>query len=105
MEERNAKNPPKFLTYGELKGKVNMCCMENETEKIIVNANGALRAALMEIGDELIDLMQEFENEEIKIKVFRNYENEIGDIKLKIKVDGWKVLEITANDFTPYFGD
>lgn len=82
-----------------------MCCMGNETEKIIVNTNGALRAALMEIGDELIDLMQELENEEIKIKVFRNYENETGNIELKIKVDGWKVLEMKVNDFASYSED
>lgn len=82
-----------------------MCCMKNETEKIIVNANGALRAALVEIGDELIDLMQELENEEIKIKVFRNYENETGDIELKVKVDGRKVLEMKVNDFSLYSED
>lgn len=43
MEERNAKNPPKFFAYGEL--------------------------------------------------------------KFKAKVDGQKVLEMKANDFSPYFGD
>lgn len=40
---------------------------------------------------------------EIKINVSQDYET--GDLHFKAKVDGKKVLEMKANDFTPYFGD
>lgn len=40
---------------------------------------------------------------EIKLSVSRDYET--GELKFKAKVDGQKVLEMKANDFTPYFED
>lgn len=83
-----------------------MCCehCENgfdlETDEIIVDTGGALRATLMEMGDFLIDLCKELNVEEIKLNVSQDYES--GDVVFKAKVDGNKVLEITANDFVPY---
>ena len=72
----------------------------NPEEDIIVNAGGAVRAVLMDIGDVLIDLCKGLNIDEIKIKVSQNYDTE--NIMLKAKVDGETVLEITANDFEPY---
>ena len=87
-----------------------MCCehCENEIdfnpeEDIIVNAGGAVRSVLMDIGDVLIDMCNGLDIDEIKIKVSHNYDT--GDTTFKAKVDGEKVLEITANDFVPYFAD
>lgn len=75
----------------------------NPEEDIIVDTGGAVRAVLMNIGDVLIDLCKELDIDEIKIKVSQNYDTE--NIVLKAKVDGEKVLEITANDFIPYITD
>ena len=109
MEERNAKNQPKFFAYGELKGDKPMCehC-ENEfefnpEEDVIVDTSGAVRAVLMDMGDVLMDLCKGLDTGEIKLSVSRDYET--GKLKFKAKVDGQKVLEMKANDFSPYFGD
>ena len=85
-----------------------MCCEHcendfNPEEDIIVNAGGAVRAVLMDIGDVLIDLCKELNIDEIKIKVSQNYDTE--SIMLKAKVDGETVLEIKSNDFVPYITD
>lgn len=82
-----------------------MCCEHcesdfNPEEDIIVDTGGAVRSVLMDIGDVLIDLCNGLDIDEIKIKVSHNYGT--GDTILKAKVDGEKVLEITANDFVPY---
>ena len=109
MEERNAKNQPKFFAYGELKGDKPMCehC-ENEfefnpEEDVIVDTSGAVRAVLMDMGDVLMDICKGLDTGEIKLSVSRDYET--GKLKFKAKVDGQKVLEMKANDFSPYFGD
>lgn len=75
----------------------------NPEEDIIVNAGGAVRAVLMDIGDVLIDLCKGLSIDEIKIKVSQNYDTE--NIMLKAKVDGETVLEIKSNDFVPYITD
>lgn len=75
----------------------------NPEEDIIVNAGGAVRAVLMDIGDVLIDLCKGLNIDEIKIKVSQNYDTE--NIMLKAKVDGETVLEIKSNDFVPYITD
>lgn len=87
-----------------------MCCAhcENEFEfdledDIIVSPGGALRATLMDMGDFLMDVLQEIEAGELKISVSHNYET--GDVEFKAKVDSRKVLEIKANDFVPYLAD
>ena len=85
-----------------------MCCEHcendfNPEEDIIVNAGGAVRAVLMDIGDVLIDLCKGLNIDEIKIKVSQNYDTE--NIMLKAKVDGETVLEIKSNDFVPYIAD
>lgn len=82
-----------------------MCCEHcekdfNPEEDIIVDTGGAIRSVLMDIGDVLIDICQGLEIGEIKIKVSQNYDTE--ETVFKAKVDGEKVLEITANDFVPY---
>lgn len=84
-----------------------MCCEHcesdfNPEEDIIVDTGGAVRSVLMDIGDVLIDMCNGLDIDEIKIKVSHNYDT--GDTILKAKVDGEKVLEITANDFVPYIG-
>lgn len=84
-----------------------MCCEHcendfNPEDDIIVDTGGAVRSALMGIGDALIDLCNGLDIDEIKIKVSHNYDT--GDTVFKAKVDGEKVLEITANDFVPYIG-
>ena len=85
-----------------------MCCEHfendfNHEEDIIVDTGGAVRSVLMDIGDVLIDLYKDLDIGEIKIKVSHNYDT--GDTTFKAKVDGEKVLEITANDFVPYITD
>lgn len=70
---------------------------------IIVDVGGAARSVLMCVGDALIDLCNELGIDEIKIKASQNYE--AGETVLKAKVDGEKVLKITANDFVPYIAD
>lgn len=85
-----------------------MCCEHcendfNSEEDIIVDTGGAVRSVLMGIGDVLIDICKGLDIDEIKINVSRDYET--GELKFKAKVDGQKVLEMKANDFTPYFGD
>lgn len=97
----------KFSPYGEQEG-VHMCCEHcendfNPEEDIIVNAGGAVRAVLMDVGDVLIDICKGLDIDEIKIKVSHNYDTE--ETVFKAKVDGEKVLEITANDFVPYITD
>lgn len=57
----------------------------------------------MDIGDVLFSLCNGLKLDEIKIKVFRNYDT--GKTTFKAKVDGEKVLEITANDFEPHLAD
>lgn len=85
-----------------------MCCEHcendfNPEEDILVDTGGAVRSVLMEISDVLIGLCNGLELDEIKIKVSHNYNT--GDTTFKAKVDGEKVLEITANDFVPYIAD
>ena len=87
-----------------------MCCENyekefdfNPEEDILVNAEGAVRSVLMDAGDVLMTMCKGFDIGEIKINVTQNYET--GELKFKAKVDGQKVLEMKANDFTPYFGD
>lgn len=75
----------------------------NPEEDILVDAGGAVRTVLMDMGDVLMDICKGLDIDEIKIKVSHNYDT--GDTVFKAKVDGEKVLEITANDFVPYFGD
>lgn len=85
-----------------------MCCEHcendfNPEEDILVDIGGAARSVLMDIGDVLFSLCNGQELDEIKIKVFRNYDT--GKTTFKAKVDGEKVLEITANDFEPHLAD
>ena len=75
----------------------------NPEEDVIVDTSGAVRSVLMDIGDVLIDMCNRLDIDEIKLKVSQNYDTE--NIVLKAKVDGDKVLEITANDFVPYITD
>lgn len=75
----------------------------NPEEDIIVDTAGASRSVLMDIGDVLFSLCNGLKLDEIKIKVSHNYDT--GDTTFKAKVDGEKVLEITANDFVPYIAD
>ena len=75
----------------------------NPEEDIIVDTAGASRSVLMDIGDVLFSLCNGLKLDEIKIKVFRNYDT--GKTTFKAKVDGEKVLEITANDFEPHLAD
>ena len=75
----------------------------NLEEDILVDDGGAVRSVLMDAGDVLMTMCKGFDIGEIKISVFRDYET--GELKFKAKVDGQKVLEMKANDFTPYFGD
>ena len=73
----------------------------NPEEDILVNAEGAVRSVLMDIGDVLIDICKGLDIDEIKINVSQDYET--GELKFKAKVDGQKVLEVKANDFVPWF--
>ena len=84
-----------------------MCCENcekefefNPEEDVIVDIGGAVRSILMDAGDVLMDICKCFDIGEIKINVSQDYET--GELKFKAKVDGYKVLEITANDFDPY---
>ena len=74
-----------------------MCCENcekefdfNPEEEMIVDIGGAVRSVLMDTGDVLMTMCKGFD---------------IGELKFKAKVDGQKVLEMKANDFTPHFGD
>ena len=87
-----------------------MCCehCENEfdfnpEEDILVDIGGAVRSVLMDVGDVLMDMCKGLDIGEIKINVSRDYET--GELKFKAKIDGEKVLEITANGFVPYVTD
>ena len=71
----------------------------NPEEDVIVDIGGAVRSVLMDVGDVLMDLCKGLDIGEIKINVSQDYD---GELKFKAKVDGDKVLEITANDFEPY---
>ena len=75
----------------------------NPEEDVIVDTSGAVRAVLMDMGDVLMDICKGLDTGEIKLSVSRDYET--GKLKFKAKVDGQKVLEMKANDFTPYFED
>lgn len=75
----------------------------NPEDDILVDAGGAVRAVLMDMGDVLMNLCKGLDIGEIKINVSQNYET--GNLNFKAKVDGKKVLEMKANDFVPYFGD
>mgnify|MGYP005799368741 CR=1 FL=1 len=75
----------------------------NLEEDILVDDGGAVRSVLMDMGDVLMDLCKALDIGEIKLSVSRDYET--GELKFKAKVDGEKVLEITANDFVPYITD
>ena len=84
-----------------------MCCENcekefdfNPEEDILVDTGGAVRSVLMDVGDVLIDMCKDLDIDEIKIKVSHSYDT--GDTAFKAKVDGEKVLEITANNFVPY---
>ena len=68
-----------------------------------MNTGGAVRSGLMDVGYVLMTMCKGFDIGEIKINVSRDYET--GELKFKAKVDDQKVLEMKANDFTPYFGD
>ena len=72
----------------------------NPEEDVIVDIGGAIRSVLMDVGDVLMEMCKGFDLEEIKIKVSQDIDP--NHITLKAKVDGEKVLEITANDFVPY---
>ena len=78
-------------------------CCDSETNDIIVSKDGAIRYVLREIGCKLVDLCRDLDIDKIKIKVYKDYDT--GELKFKAKVDGQKVLEMKANDFTPYFED
>lgn len=75
----------------------------NPEEEMIVDTGGAVRSVLMDIGDVLLDICKGLDIDEIKINVSQDCETD--ELKFKAKVDGQKVLEMKANDFTPYFGD
>lgn len=94
------------LEYKAIKAKLkednNMHCehrenyFEPETEGIMVDANGVIRAILMSVGDVLIDLCNDMEINDLKINVSYDFDN--GSTTLKAKVDGENVLKITANN-------
>lgn len=94
------------LEYKAIKAKLkednNMHCehrenyFEPETEGIMVDANGVIRVILMSVGDVLIDLCNDMEINELKINVSYDFDN--GSTTLKAKVDGEKVLKITASN-------
>lgn len=75
----------------------------NPEEEMIVDTGGAVRSILMDMGDVLMDLCKCLDIGEIKINVSQDCET--GELRFKAKVDGQRVLEMKANDFTPYFGD
>lgn len=87
-----------------------MCCENcekefdfNPEEDVIVDIGGAVRSVLMDVGDVLMDFCKGLDIGEIKIKVSHNYDTE--ETVFKAKVDGEKVLEITADDFSQYYED
>ena len=87
-----------------------MCCENcekefdfNPEEDVLVDTGGAVRSVLMDVGDVLMTMCKGFDIGEIKIKVSHDYDTE--ETVFKAKVDGEKVLEITANDFVPYITD
>lgn len=69
-------------------------------EDILVDTGGAVRSVLMDVGDVLMDMCKGLDITEIKLKVSHDFDTD--QITFKAKVDGDKVLEITANDFEPY---
>ena len=69
-------------------------------EDTIVDTDGAVRSVLMDVGDVLMDMCKGLDIAEIKLKVSHDFGTD--QITFKAKVDGDKVLEITANDFEPY---
>ena len=75
----------------------------NPEEDILADVGGAVRSVLMDMGDALMNLCSGFDIGEIKINVSQDYET--GELKFKAKVDGYKVLEMKANDVASYFGD
>ena len=75
----------------------------NPEEDILVDIGGAVRSVLMDVGDVLMTMCKGLDIGEVKLSVSRDYET--GKLKFKAKADGQKVLEMKANDFTPYFGD
>ena len=75
----------------------------NPEEDVLVDTGGAVRTVLMDIGDVLMDMCKGLDIGEIKINVSQDYET--GELKFKAKVDGYKVLEMKANDVASYFGD
>ena len=75
----------------------------NPEEDTLVDTGGAVRTVLMDVGDVLMTMCKGFDIGEIKIKISHNYDT--GDTVFKAKVNGEKVLEITANDFVPYVTD
>lgn len=75
----------------------------NQEEDILVGDGGVVRSVLMDTGDVLMTMCKGLDIGEIKINVSQDCET--GDLHFKAKVDGKKVLEMKANDFTPYFGD
>ena len=84
-----------------------MCCENcekefdfNPEEDVIVDIGGAVRSVLMDVGDVLMDMCKGLDITEIKLKVSHDFDTD--QITFKAKVDGEKVLEITANDFVPY---
>ena len=84
-----------------------MCCENcekefdfNLEEDVIVDIGGAVRSVLMDVGDVLMDMCKGLDLEEIKINVSHDFDTD--QITFKAKVDGDKVLEITANDFESY---
>ena len=72
----------------------------NPEEDVLVDTGGAVRTVLMDIGDVLMDMCKGLDIAEIKLKVSHDFGTD--QITFKAKVDGDKVLEITANDFEPY---
>ena len=85
-----------------------MCCEHCENEfnfesegDVLVDTGGAVRTVLMDMGDVLMDLCKGLDIGEIKLSASRDYET--GELKFKAKVDSYKVLEMKANDFVPYF--
>lgn len=72
----------------------------NPEEDVLVDAGGAVRSVLMDVGDILMNLCSGLDIGEIKINVSQDHET--GELKFKAKVDGQKVLETKANDFVPY---
>ena len=87
-----------------------MCCENcekefdfNPEEDVLIDAAGSVRTVLMDMGDVLMIMCKGFDIGEIKINVSQNYET--GELKFKAKVDGYKILEMKANDVASYFGD